>query len=661
MTTEVDTGRTRAANGTDLTPLVLGDKKGEQVFLLLHSEGRGAGKETLEEQAKAILDHAIVEGDGDAYTRLEGALKELNGLLKGLLLSDALRDVHALVGLLEKDGMLHLSHAGRAEAYLVRDGATAQITEYSRGKPTPSFVHIASGPLQPRDHVILSTQRLLRTITPAQLSHIAQRGGDVLKDVIAELESEKEVACLAHMSVKGEAQAALLPDRKNDERGVARNRRAQRRGTGFLERSRAMVTGFTIPKVKMPSLASSGKATKATGEAIGAARDAVGSFLKDLRDPKRKRRAHLLLLAGAGGLFLIFWVVIQLSLASQKSQTRQELATLMEQINDDLTTAENRHLTGDDESANAMLLRAEERARQVMDNESGLYRSEALDLLDQIRLKGEEINNIIRIPPRLVVNVSAKNPDVVTLGLLPVGDGEFTVYDKQNLYRVLLNSVGDPEELSGEELIMDATTFGRFQTRAFMTTTNSLIELINGQATTMKTDAAEGWPDIADMETYLRYLYVLVPDRNQIFKYERLSNRYGPPAEYNVNGELQGAIDMAIDGSVYLLKEDGIVLKLFRGEEQPFTIRNLPENALQGATKVIKSERNGTFYFLVPGESRIVVATNDGELGESSYIRQYVLEGEQVGTLVDLWVDADDTRLYVLDEKRLYQIDLQGR
>jgi hypothetical protein len=35
-----------------------------------------------------------------------------------------------------------------------------------------------------------------------------------------------------------------------------------------------------------------------------------------------------------------------------------------------------------------------------------------------------------------------------------------------------------------------------------------------------------------------------------------------------------------------------------------------------------------------------------------------VLEGDQVGTLKDLFVDADETRLYVIDEKRLHEVDL---
>jgi hypothetical protein len=387
----------------------------------------------------------------------------------------------------------------------------------------------------------------------------------------------------------------------------------------------------------------------------------TSNFLADLRHPERKRRAHLLLLAAAGGIFLLFWVGVQLTLLSQKSQSREELKTLVQNIDGEIKKAENRKLAGDNDSANKILDRAQDMARQVMENESGLYRGEALNLLDQIRQTKEEINNIVRVPPRVVVNLSAKNADVDAQGMLGIGEGEFLVYDRQKLYRVLLNTVDDPEKLDDQELILDATVFPRFQTRVFMTTGNSLIEIINGQPTTMKTEDAAGWVSGNDIETYLRYLYILAPDKNQIFKYERLANRYGPAVEYNVNGDLKGAIDMAVDGDVYILKDDGTVVKLLRGEQKPFTIRNLPEGALKGVTKVFKASPTSNIYFLNPTEGRIVVASSDSDLGESSYIRQYVLDLADMTDIKDLYVDPDDTRLYVLDAKRLYSIDLQSK
>ena len=59
--------------------------------------------------------------------------------------------------------------------------------------------------------------------------------------------------------------------------------------------------------------------------------------------------------------------------------------------------------------------------------------------------------------------------------------------------------------------------------------------------------------------------------------------------------------------------------------------------------------------------SRVIIASDGGVAGESSYIRQFILEGEQLGKLQDLYVDPDQTHLYVLDEKRVYVVDLAAK
>jgi hypothetical protein len=178
----------------------------------------------------------------------------------------------------------------------------------------------------------------------------------------------------------------------------------------------------------------------------------------------------------------------------------------------------------------------------------------------------------------------------------------------------------------------------------------------------MKTDDPAGWVAGIAAETYLRYLYVLAPDRstagkNQIYKYERLQNRYGPPTAYNVNGDLTDALDIAIDGNVYVLRRGGTIVKLFRGESQPFQIRQAPENLLVNATKIYKVQ-DGNLYLLDPVEGRVIVIGDVGIGGEATYLRQYVLEIDQLGTLQDLYVDPDQSHLYVMDEKRIYIIDL---
>jgi len=654
MGIHVQTGHTKSAAGLSLISHSFKSAQKEPVILLLQVHASSQEAKTLEKECETVIKNSLLETEGDAGERLDGTLKEFNGLLKGFLVAKTIDDVHAIIAILGRDETLHVSHAGRAEGYIIRGGQASQITEYTKGKPTPGFVHIASGSLEPRDTVVFSTQRLLRHVTPAQLAKHAQRGDQFIDELEIELEAEKERAAFGVLRVEAKrgktAERSLplpLPKRSNRRRGGGEKRKALK---GVLAATSSAVSVF--------SRAGSSLASSRWTQQV---RSVPGMLLADLKHPKRKKRAHLFIVAGAVAIFLVIWAAANLSTSTQRSQTWGELKELVAQIDGEIRTAENRYLTGDVDAANAILERAQGRAMQVMDNESGMFRMEALDLLDRIRLKGEEINNIVRLSPRVVVNIAAKNPNVAAQGVLGIGDGELIVYDRQDLYRILLNSIDEPDRLSDEELIVDASNFERMQTLLFQMTDNSIVEIISGQPTSMKTEDEAGWIMGNALQTYLRFLYVLSPENNQIYKYERLSNRYAAPAEYNVNGDLEGAIDIAIDGNIYVLKEEGKIVRLFRGEVRSFVIRHLPENALTNVSKIFKVEEDGNFYILDPVGSRVIVATDGGPTGESAYVRQYMLEGDQVGELKDLHVDSEELLLTVIDEKRVYAIDLAAR
>jgi hypothetical protein len=660
----IHTGETKAESGETLVSLSFTSDKKEHAVLLLQVEASPRDAKTLEDEATAIVQHALLGTEGEGWDRLDGALKELNGLFKGLLVSRTVEDIHALIALVDPDGSLHVSHAGRAEAYLIRKGTTTQITEYTRGKPVPMFVHISSGSLEPKDTVVFSTQRLLRTITAAQLAQLAQKQHHLLQELEVRLEGEGESAALAVITTTPKNQQSLAETAPARNMPPSRRGAARRggRGGGWAGKAQTFLASLTPVatnvgrRVGRSAVRSSSSFAKWTRNL----QPMIGRLLADLKNPKRRRRAHLLLLAGAVGTFVVLWLLISLVTSGVGGSTKEELADLISKANAEIKTAENRKLSGDTDSAAALLERAEEQASKVMNDESRYFRTEALELLERIRAKREEILNIVRIQPRVLVNLSAKNSDIAALGIVGISDGELTVYDRESAYRVLLNSVSDPEKITDEDLLLDGTFFSRYKTIVFLTNGDSIEELSGNQVISMKTEDPTGWKKGKDVEAYLRFLYILSPENNQIYKYERMSNRYSTPVEFNVSGDVKGALDMAIDGSIYVLKENGLVLKLLRGETQPFSVKHGPENVLKGSTKLFKvTDKN--FYFLDPENSRIIVLTDGGAAGEASYVRQYILEGEQMGTLQDLYVDPEENHLYVLDEHRVYVIDVTSK
>lgn len=670
MDVTVRTGQTKTARGVTPVALSLASAHDEKVCFLMEIHGDQQDAAQLEQECATVVRHALLETEGEAAARLDSTLKELNGLLKGMLLTGAVKEVHMLLAIMERDGVLHVSHAGRSEAYLVRHGTASQVTEYVGGRPTPAFVHIATGETEPKDVVIFSTQRLLRSLTPVQLAAHAQHERDVVPELLRALEAEGECAAVGAFFTASKTGRKAPATDVGDDLPPARPASRQRGRATSARASVDRLTGVAGPMAaKGVKAASDAVRTLASSDWLRRCRERWSVFVADLAHPKRKKRAHLLLLAAAIATLLIIWAVAHLFTSSQRSKTKAELEQLVVQIEDQLKTAENRRIIGDTDSANAILQQAEERAKQVRDNESGLYRAEALELLGRIVSKREELNNILRVTsPRVVANISAKESSVELNGIIGLNDGEFLAYDDDGFFRVLLNSVDSQTRVSDGERIVDGVAFPRYQSVLFLTSGNSVVEVTSGQITPMKTDDTDGWVDAVDLETYQRNVYFLAADQAKIFKYERLNNRFGQRVQYNVAGDLQGAIDMSIDGNIYVLKEDGSVMNFYRGEVQPFSIKRLPPDALKGAYKIVKQTKN--FYFLAPARpgdaagtsgGRVVVATDGGPTGESTYVRQYVLEGEQIGTLTDLYVDPDESRLYVADEKHIYVVDLAAK
>lgn len=636
------TGQTASQRSVTLAAFSWKTHQGEPVVFLLHLQGKNEEWDTVQKECISVVQHALLETEGDADRRFDSTLKELNGFLKGISLAQKLEDVHMIIALLDQADVLHVSHAGRGEAYLLRRGSASQITEYSSGKPLSAFVHVASGKLEARDSVVFSTRRLLRTMTPAQLAKSGQHTSRLLEEILHALDAEHEHAALA----------TLTTPQTPPARSSSTFRHHPAKSWIYFFLPRTLVALFTQQSLW--------KKKGGVREVLDFLQASWKSFFILFIHPKSRKRAHLLLLAGTIGLILFLWIVVQLFVFGRRTHTREELGDRMEQIAAEISSAESRHLAGDTEGAGAILQWAEEHARQVLENGDGLFRVESLTLLDTIRMKREEMQNILRLSPRTVVSIAAKVPSVLARGFIGIGEGEFHIYDSQSLYRVILNTVEDPVRLVDQDLLVSGSSFPRFQTLAFLSTETGVLEFQGGQVTTMKTEDPSGWVRGIDLESFLRYLYILAPEKNQIFKYERLGGRYGPAVEYNVNGDLSRAIDMTIDTYVYVLQKGGSVAKLLRGESQPFTIRQLPDGALKTATKIFKVS-NGNLYLLDPSHARIIVISDTPTTNGVNYLRQYVVEGEQVGELRDLFIDPDETHLFLLDEKRLHVIDLQKK
>lgn len=163
--------------------------------------------------------------------------------------------------------------------------------------------------------------------------------------------------------------------------------------------------------------------------------------------------------------------------------------------------------------------------------------------------------------------------------------------------------------------------------------------------------------------SYRGRLYILDPVDNQLWRYEPQGDLYpNPPDRYFVTSPqkpLQTALDVAVDGNVYLLYDDGTILKFRDREEQPFEVRGLPDEIGQAVALAVDPESTSGFVYVVDrgdesgsAESRILV------LGPDGLFKGQLRAPGAFDALEGLAVDESGERLYAFSGEHLYTAQL---
>lgn len=165
--------------------------------------------------------------------------------------------------------------------------------------------------------------------------------------------------------------------------------------------------------------------------------------------------------------------------------------------------------------------------------------------------------------------------------------------------------------------------------------------------------ATEVWRKPQLLAGHQGSLYLLDPHLNQVLKYDPQPAGYPLPPTYALNPEagvdLSGAVDMAVDGDIYVLLADGRILKFQQGNPVEFRLRELPQPlerpvalflgattlylADAGLGAVIRLSKEGTFLGQLrpPHDGLSLEGLTAFHVDEGSG-RLYLVVGDQVFT-----------------------------
>ncbi|MFA5021498.1 MAG: hypothetical protein WC508_00240 [Patescibacteria group bacterium] len=158
--------------------------------------------------------------------------------------------------------------------------------------------------------------------------------------------------------------------------------------------------------------------------------------------------------------------------------------------------------------------------------------------------------------------------------------------------------------------------------------------------------------NIADFTSFKGQLYTLDSKNSQIYRYSKVNNDYS-----KVNGWLKDNIVLndakafTVDGSIYIVKTDGSIIKLQNGKPVDFKT-NVVDPKIQNPTKIKTDEFSKYLYVLDPPTKRLIVFDKNGNL-----INQY--HSEAFTDLKDFIVVEREKKMYLLNGTSILGVPAQ--
>ncbi len=157
--------------------------------------------------------------------------------------------------------------------------------------------------------------------------------------------------------------------------------------------------------------------------------------------------------------------------------------------------------------------------------------------------------------------------------------------------------------------------------------------------------------NITDIAVYNSRLYVLSETENNVYRYTR--NYSGRQAWIKETLNIDGAVSIDVDGYIYILKNNGEILKLLSGYSSELKLSSVSPS-LQNTTKLklAGDSESGYIYILEPSTQRLVVFDKAGR-----FHMQYKIES--LKNIKDFIVLEDKKKILLLNDNSIYEISAE--
>ncbi len=276
------------------------------------------------------------------------------------------------------------------------------------------------------------------------------------------------------------------------------------------------------------------------------------------------------------------------------------------------------------------------------------YADEKVKVLDQkiVELKGVIYNIVTISDPKILADLKLKRDQANGEDLISTNTSYY-ISDRENriIYEIV-KSNNEVKEISlGESA---APTLGvESKGSSYFLTEQGIGEL---DASLGKLDIVvekeAKWQSVVDMASYYGNLYLLDRLSHQLWKFLPAGNGFSQAVAYFDEGTWSDEVNsVAIDGSIYLLFQNGKIDKYTSGVKQEFTVSGL-DQPFSTDSKLFTQEDYQNLYVMDKGVKRVVVINKKGE-----YQKQFTNDDWQ--SLQALLVDKEEKNILLLVDNQL--------
>lgn len=373
------------------------------------------------------------------------------------------------------------------------------------------------------------------------------------------------------------------------------------------------------------------------------AKDSFSGISKKFRLPKGKNSVLYLII----GVVLIAGLFTYLGVTSANNKARTAAENTYNQAKEKYELAISEINSGQRVQAIENLKIAEKLANDAKNTK--YKKGDAERLLADITSAREKALGVVKNTAQELANFGKDNLD----NFFSDGASLYGVsYTDGSVYKISIASKKVTPVIEGPKIdgkVKFATIVPKRKVIALYTEAKSVyeIDLVVGKST--KQSISGEWEDAVAASQYNNNLYLLSPTLNQVYKHIKSSSGYGRKTAYIQNpteGEIAGAVDIAIDSDVYVLTKDGTVHKYTAGVKKNYALGDLPE-LLFGASRIFASP-DVKGQYIVTGDKIIKIDAS------GNFASQYV--SDSVKDIKGIFVDDKAGTIYALSGSKVYAI-----